>query len=134
MTEKRFDFKYDGVGYSYYLCDKEEGASYEDRVFAEIWADKSEVEDIVNKMNALHEENQSLKFQLDECRNHKLFSRRELEKENEELKHRLEDWHKRTFRTHEYFNILEKVIDEVCNDDISNKIWKEYEKREKLIE
>jgi len=64
MTEKRFDFKYDGVGYSYYLCDKEEGASYEDRVFAEIWADKSEVEDIVNKMNHLHEENQSLKENL----------------------------------------------------------------------
>ena len=70
MTEKRFDFKYDGVGHSYYLCDKEEGASYEDRVFAEIWADKSEVEDIVNKMNALHEENQTLLHIIDWCLTH----------------------------------------------------------------
>ena len=37
-------------------------------------------------LNELHEENQSLKFQLDECQNHKLYSRRELEKENEQLK------------------------------------------------
>ena len=38
-------------------------------------------------LNELHEENQSLKFQLDECQNHKLYSRRELEKENEQLRH-----------------------------------------------
>ena len=36
--------------------------------------------------NRVYEENQSLKFQLDECQNHKLYSRRELEKENEQLK------------------------------------------------
>ena len=57
-----------------------------------------------------------------------------LTEENEQLRNRLEDWHQRTFKAHEYFNILEKVIDEVCDDDISNQIWKEYEKREKLIE
>ena len=43
-------------------------------------------ESIVDILNELSEENQSLKFQLDECQNHKLFSRRELEKENEQLK------------------------------------------------
>ena len=58
----------------------------------------------------------------------------ELNKENKQLKQKLDDWHQRTFKAHEYFNILEKIIDEVCDDDISNKIWKEYEKREKLIE
>lgn len=58
----------------------------------------------------------------------------QLNEENEQLKNRLKDWHQKTFEAHEYFNILEKVIDEVCNDDISNEIWKEYEKREKLIE
>lgn len=42
--------------------------------------------DVVDLLNEQHEENHSLKFQLDECRNHKLFSRRELEKENEQLK------------------------------------------------
>ena len=41
---------------------------------------------IVELLNELHEENQSLKFQLDECRNNKLFSRRQLEKEKEQLK------------------------------------------------
>jgi hypothetical protein len=54
--------------------------------------------------------------------------------ENEQLKSKLEDWHQRTFKAHEYFNILEKVIEEVCNDEISNQIWKEYGKREKLVE
>lgn len=58
----------------------------------------------------------------------------ELNDENEQLRNRINDWHQRTFKAHEYFNILEKVIDEVCDDDISNQIWKEYEKREKLIE
>ena len=154
------------------------------------------------KINAIQilKENEQLKFQLKECREHKLYSRRKLEKENEQLKkeiislnveldthkhplwstreaerivnelkqeneqlkqqreelfirerdtkndwrelkkknnqlrNRLNDWHQRTFKAHEYFNILEKVIDEVCDDDISNQIWKEYEKREKLIE
>ena len=35
--------------------------------------------------NQFKRENELLKFQLDECRNNKLFSRRELEKENEQL-------------------------------------------------
>ena len=48
--------------------------------------DVSHRDDIVKLLNELHEENRSLKFQLDECQNHKLFSRRELEKENEKLK------------------------------------------------
>ena len=45
---------------------------------------------LLELLNDLHEENHSLKFQLDECRNHKLFSRRELEKENEQLKEEVE--------------------------------------------
>ena len=68
--------------------------------------------------------------EYNECRNDVL----RLEKENEQLKNRLKDWHQRTYRAYEYFDILEKVIDEVCDDDISNQIWKEYEKREKLVE
>ena len=49
--------------------------------------------EVVDLLNELHEENQSLKFQLDECQNHKLYSRRELEKENEELKKQLHSEH-----------------------------------------
>lgn len=41
-----------------------------------------DVDVVVDLLN----ENEQLKFQLDECRNHKLFSRRELEEENEQLK------------------------------------------------
>ena len=41
-----------------------------------------DVDVVVDSLN----ENEQLKFQLDECRNHKLFSRRELEEENEQLK------------------------------------------------
>ena len=43
-------------------------------------------EQITDLLNSLSEENEQLKFQLKECREHKLFSRRELEKENEQLK------------------------------------------------
>ena len=50
--------------------------------------DRKNAKAIVDLLNNLHEENRSLKFQLDECRNHKLFSRRELEKENEQLQKR----------------------------------------------
>ena len=45
----------------------------------------------IQDIEVFKEENQSLKFQLDECQNHKLFSRRELEKENEQLKKDLID-------------------------------------------
>ena len=48
--------------------------------------DAFNVFEMIDMLNELHEENRSLKFQLDECQNHKLFSRRELEKENEKLK------------------------------------------------
>ena len=58
----------------------------------------------------------------------------QLNDENEELRNNLENWIQRTLKAHGYFNILEKVIDEVCDDDISNQIWKEYEERERLIE
>ena len=61
---------------------------------------KVEAEEIVEVMNnldlkarerskalsKLQKENEQLKFQLDECRNHKLFSRRQLEEENTRLK------------------------------------------------
>ena len=102
------------------------------------------VSDVCELLNKLHEENNELRLQLNLCsdqRNEFHRGAREnanrvgkLKEENKQLKQKLDDWHKRTFKAHEYFNLLEKVIDEVCDDDISNKIWKEYEKREKLIE
>ena len=43
----------------------------------------------VDLLNHLHQENHSLKFQLDECANNKLYSRRKLEEENEQLRDEL---------------------------------------------
>ena len=37
-------------------------------------------------------ENEQLKFELKECREHKLFSRRQLEEENEQLKQQKDKW------------------------------------------
>lgn len=38
--------------------------------------------EVVDLLNQLYDENEDLKFQLDECANHKLFSRRKLEEDN----------------------------------------------------
>lgn len=97
------------------------------------------ISEVVELLNALHEENQVstnkiafLEEFLKSGVQYEYYQR--VHDENEQLKNRLKDWHQRTFKAHKYFNILEEVIDEVCNDDISNQIWKEYEKREKLVE
>ncbi len=50
-------------------------------------------EEVIGLLNQLNDENEQLKFQLDECQNHKLYSRRELEKENEQLKKQLQSEH-----------------------------------------
>ena len=58
-------------------------------------------ESVVDILNELSEENQSLKFQLNECQNHKLFSRRELEKENEQLKQAIAETEKMVQSTYD---------------------------------
>ena len=55
--------------------------------FGEIYG----IDDCCNLLNELNDKNEQLKFQLKECREHKLFSRRELEKENEQLKQTIEN-------------------------------------------
>ena len=75
--------------------------------------------EVVKLLNELHEENQSLKFQLDKCRNDKLFSRRQLEKENEQLKHELKTIKNILFDLKEiesYWDssILQNVIDNIA--------------------
>ena len=44
------------------------------------------VNECVVLLNKLNDENEQLRFQLEECSNNKLFSRRELERENEQLR------------------------------------------------
>jgi cell shape-determining protein MreC len=46
-------------------------------------------DEIIDLCNELNDENQRLKKELEECKNNKLFSRRELERENKELKYHL---------------------------------------------
>ena len=72
MTEKRFTLD------EYY--------NIEDNYEQKIYHGGEDTDSILDLLNQLNDENEQLKFQLDECRNHKLFSRRELEKENEQLK------------------------------------------------
>lgn len=97
--------------------------------------------EVVDKLNALHEENQSLKFQLDECRNNKLFSRRQLEKENEQLKQsykefedecqstfnamsrKQNDLYRKNFKLKEENEQLKKAI--TTTDELLMNQWKE---------
>ena len=66
MTAKRFNYHHDGFG-AYYLCDKEEG-TYEDSIIGEIWADKSDMINLVNLLNRLYDENEQLKTELTELK------------------------------------------------------------------
>ena len=108
MTDKRFS-KYvpDSYGYSYVvsIVDYETGnysGSIDDFVdlLNELHEEKEQLQSRINDydvaLKTLQDlterklkENEQLKFQLDECRSHKLFSRRELERENKELRKRV---------------------------------------------
>lgn len=59
MSAQRFNYHYDGFG-AYYLCDTQEG-EYEDGIIGEIWADKSDMINLVKLLNQLYEENQDLR-------------------------------------------------------------------------
>lgn len=61
---------------------------YEDDMIIckDILIEEETLDKIIDKLNNLSEENEKLKQELNECANHKLYSRRKLEKENEQLK------------------------------------------------
>ena len=80
MSEKRFRVNYD---VSIYDSETEEYIST-----------KNGLEKIAKRMNELNDENEQLRFQLEECSNNKLFSRRELERENEQLRQVNNDFEK----------------------------------------
>ena len=79
MTEKRFKL----TNPENKFCDMNCGINDKNKILT--------FTEVVEQLNEFHDENQSLKFQLDECRNNKLFSRRQLEKENEQLKQQIKD-------------------------------------------
>jgi len=57
-------------------------------IMTHIYRDGEEMtpSEVVELLNTLHQENLSLKFELDVCANNKLYSRRKLEEENEQLR------------------------------------------------
>ena len=57
-------------------------------IMTHIFCDGEEMSpsEVVELLNTLHQQNQELKFQLEECTNNKLYSRRKLEEENEQLR------------------------------------------------
>ena len=66
-------------------------------------------ETVVELLNMLHEENTNLKFELDLCKN-PLYSRRELEKENEQLKQQNEALSE---FEHKVFDLINEKINEM---------------------
>ena len=85
FDEKRFELTKSSIT-DFRIYDNE----LEDAYFIDC-KDEHTVEGLVDLLNNLQKENEQLKFQLDECSNNKLYSRRELEKENGQLKQTLKD-------------------------------------------
>ena len=84
---KRFNYHYDGFC-AYYLCDKAKG-TYEDSIIGEIWADKSDMTDLVDLLNKLSDENEQLKTTIQQLTNDNTKQKKKLNttmKENEQLK------------------------------------------------
>ena len=84
MTNQRFT-----LHINWYNYEKTEGeAELKDNgqpiLISEDVEDMRRLKELLNELN---DENKQLKFQLKECREHKLFSRRQIEQENKELKH-----------------------------------------------
>lgn len=78
MTGKRFRY-YEHKGADYILDNPNESLD-----FIEMLGDCLEAEEVVNLLNALHEENQQLRFELD-THKHPLWSTREAERKVNEL-------------------------------------------------
>ena len=78
MTEKRFENRLDKSNVKFNTLNP-------------VWDNEKEtglnVFEMIDELNNLSEEKEKLQFELKECRDNKLFSRRELEKENERIKH-----------------------------------------------
>ena len=69
-------------------------------IMTHIFCDGEEMSpsEVVELLNTLHQQNQELKFQLEECTNNKLYSRRKLEEENEQLRQQLK-WKREEIKT-----------------------------------
>ena len=67
---------------------------------------------IRDTLNELYDEKEQLQFKLKECSDNKLFSRRELEKENERIKHIIQEAYE-TERTHIGKNTLKQLMEAI---------------------
>ena len=69
-------------------------------------------EEVVTLLNNLSDENEQLQFKLKECHDNKLFSRRELEKENERIKHMIQEAYNNE-RTQIGKNVLKQLMEAI---------------------
>ena len=77
--------------------------------FKDEWLTDKEVVDLLKQLN---DENEQLQFKLKECNDNKLFSRRELEKENERIKHMIQEAYE-TERTQIGKNVLKQLMEAI---------------------
>ena len=70
------------------------------------------VEDVMKLLNALNDENEQLQFELKECNDNRRFSRRELKKENERIKHIIQEAYE-TERTQIGKNVLKQLMEAI---------------------
>jgi hypothetical protein len=71
-----------------------------------------DLERISDLVYELYNENEQLQFKLKECHDNKLFSRRELEKENERIKHMIQEAYE-TERTQIGKNVLKQLMEAI---------------------
>jgi DNA anti-recombination protein RmuC len=77
--------------------------------FKDEWLTDKEV---VELLNELHEENKELQFQLKECRERKLYSRRKLEEENTHIKNTIKEMYE-TERTALGRSVLKQLLEAI---------------------
>ena len=109
MTEKRYYQK--NYEEEYYIFDSNTLSEddFEERVEYEgydVFGDSLTGDEVIDLLN----ENEQLQFELKECNDNKLFSRRELEKENERIKHMIQEAYE-TERTAIGKNVLKQLLD-----------------------
>jgi seryl-tRNA synthetase len=102
MTEKRFQWN-----------ERIDGRIVEEFVVDNLIKKELDEEDMCDLLNKLNDEIKELKFQLKECGEHRLYSRRKLEEENKELKDKYERKDRQLKRTKKD---IEKYTDYFMNE------------------
>ncbi len=110
MSEKQFKIEFDGHRYFLVIDEVNERclARLDTMADARAWLEVYEM--LSDENEQLKKENAKLQFELKECSDNKLFSRRELEKETERIKHIIKEAYE-TERTAIGKNVLKQLLD-----------------------